>query len=231
MATVKYGWVIRDQAAAVSGLSKGPHWLRGKTHSGPVSGGYHNLLTKDIVFIGEGKKGGALQAILQTMKGLSSVKIRCGIREGMEIEDFKDSEYGGGMDEFRRKATEDDIVRMEYYGYVMPYDRFKSAFNAELMRIVSGLTGFASASNLAVDKIVLAADFSNSVFYMKDKIGQQMAAHDTRSDLRKAMSADDVIVVFTGTTLKSATPVVKHKHTHSMTTFAQEINNAMMRER
>jgi hypothetical protein len=63
---VKWGWVIRDQTAVVQGMNFGPGWLQGKTRQGPVKGGCHNLIGKDIVFHGSGR--GALGAIVTLIR-------------------------------------------------------------------------------------------------------------------------------------------------------------------
>lgn len=228
---VRYGWHVSQQAAAVSGSGFGPRWFQGKAQTGNVTGGAHNLLTKDIIFYGKGR--GALYAIVMKMKELESVKIRCGIRKGMEIESFEKSEYGGGMDEVRRQATEADIVRMSYYLYAFPHDARANAFNKELFRLATSAASFGagmvgvppSAFGISTGEIVDAAQV------MRDKIGQFRAGADSRSDLTKAMNADEAMVLLTSKTRNGGPFLASHTHTHTMPTLAKDIDSAMQQAR
>ncbi|MBC7710918.1 MAG: hypothetical protein H7203_12695 [Rhizobacter sp.] len=223
--TVRYGWHVSQQAAAVSGSGFGTRWFQGKALTGNVTGGAHNLLTKDIIFYGKGR--GALYAIVMKMKELESVKIRCGIRKGMEIESFETSEYGGGMDEVRRQATEADIVRMPYYLYAFPHDARANAFNTELFRLVTTAAAFGSSSQYVADMDILAGDVVSSALVLKDKITQFRAGADSRSDLKKAMNADEVMVLLTSKTRNGGPYLASHTHTHTMPTLAKDIYSAM----
>lgn len=120
---VTYRWAIQGQAPVIQGMSFGPGWLRGRQRTGPVQVGYaHNLIGKDILFHGDGKH--ALCAIVDQMKALPTVKVRCGISPGMMIEKWE--EYGGDKDEVRVRATDKDIARMPHY--LQAFDAEKSDY-------------------------------------------------------------------------------------------------------
>lgn len=210
--SVNYGWVIQDQAAVIKDLAFGPNWLKGQSRSGRVRPGYHNLIGKDIVFHGKGKH--AFGAIIELMATMDDIFVRCGIREGMMIEKFVESEYGGGDDQIRVRATEDDIVRGTYYIYVFEPDKTYT-FSGLVSNYGSQLTGFIPGSGwpgLARDAIegigVLFEQGSNLV---------------KKSPLRQAIGSSDVVVVLTGKESKTRKPVVTHKHTHRISTLAAEI--------
>jgi hypothetical protein len=218
---VRYGWIIRDQAAVVQGLGFGPSWLAGSNRQGPVHPGYHNLIGKDIVFQGKGKH--ALDAIVKAMVALPRVKVRCGIRPGMMIEKFEESEYGGGMDEVRVMATEADIQRMKYHVHVFPDEPGAYAFSSLLTNFVAQATGFASVSSGVG---AMARGVFESGVTLHDKIKPMVSA--SRSPLQKALASDKVIVLLTGETRRTS-PVASHSHTHSMPTIAKDIIGAVMK--
>lgn len=218
---VKFGWVIRDQAAVVQGIGFGPSWLKGSQRQGPVQAGCHNLIGKDIVFHGKGKH--ALGAIVETMLSLPRVKVRCGIRPGMMIEKFEESEYGGGMDEVCVVATEADIQRMKYYGHVFPDEPGAYQFGSLVSSFISRATGFAGvASGLSAE--VRGAFEGGMTLY--DKIRPMASAN--RSPLQSALVSDKVFVLLTGDARRT-NPLASHSHTHSMPTIAKDIVDAVMR--
>ena len=210
--TVTYGSFIQDQAAVIKGMAFGPDWLKGRSRSSRIGPGYYNLLGRDIVFHGKGKH--AFGAIVELMATMDDIFVHCGIRKGMTIEKFVESEYGGGDDQILVEATEDDIVRGEYYVYVLEPDKTYT-FSGLVSNFGSQLTGFIPGSGwpgLARDAIegigVLFEQGSNLV---------------KKSPLRQAIGSSDVVVFLTGKESKTRKPVVTHKHTHRISTLAADI--------
>lgn len=217
---VTYGWAIQDQAAVIQGMSFGPGWLRGRQRTGPVQPGYaHNLIGKDIIFHGDGK--GALGAIVEQMKSMNRVKVRCGIYPGMRIEDWVNSEYGGGMDEVRTTATDKDISRVPYYIYAFEETKSDYAFSSLVTSFVSRATGFVPSSGIGG----LGRDLIESGATLHGQISNLMPG---KSDLKAAMGAKKVIVLLTSKQQNSRTPIAQHRHTHTMPTLAQDIVKAVM---
>ncbi len=217
---VTYGWAIQDQAAVIQGMSFGPGWLRGKQRTGPVQAGHaHNLIGKDIVFHGDGK--GALGAIVEQMKAMPRVKVRCGIYPGMMIEKWEESEFGGGMDEVRVVATDKDISRVPYYLYAFEEEKSDYAFSSLVTSFVSRATGFVPSSGwggLARDTLEALATFGSQVASMAPE----------KAALKKALGAKRVIVLLTSKLQHSRQPIATHRHTHTMPTLAQDIVKAVM---
>jgi hypothetical protein len=218
--TVKWGWIIQDQASVVHGMSFGPDWLKGQRRTGPVHGGYHNLIGKDIVFHGKGKC--ALGAIVDQMNKMAATKVRSGIREGMMIEKFEESEFGGGMDEVRAVATTADIVRMPYYVYVFPDEGSAYSFSSLVVSFTSQAVGFVPSH-----ASVAGIDF-RSLFEAGATAWQKGSTlkPDHRSDLQKALKAEKVFVVLTSKQ-RHGLPLATHSHTHSMPTLAKDIAQAV----
>ncbi|MFP4239732.1 MAG: hypothetical protein ACLFRZ_10560 [Rhodosalinus sp.] len=216
---VHYGWVIQQQAAVISGMSFGPGWLRGKQSAGPVISGYaHNLIGKDIVFYGNGKH--ALGAIVQQMQSMSRVKVRCGIYPGMTIETFKESEFGGGMDQVQVTATEKDITRKPYYLYVFKREKSDHSFAALVTSFGSSATGFIPSGG--VNSLLRGAIDAGATLYQQ---GKNMMPD--KAELNKAMKSSHVFVVLTSRRMHSRTPIAQHSHTHTMPTLAQDIVKAV----
>lgn len=235
-ATVEYGWVVRDRASVVHGMAIGPSWLVGKSRFGPLTGGYHNLLTKDIVFEGKGKH--ALDAIVGVMNGLPTVKIRCGIREGMQMERFEESEYGGGMDEHKVTATRKDVSRVPYGIYVHRITESDYSFKSQLASLVTRMIppsgSFASAGegsmispamrNLLSEHATMPRDLYDAAVTVSDHVRNMMPA---QQDLAAAIGSKKVRVVLSSK-LHSRVPIATHSHTHSLPTLARDIGNAVM---
>lgn len=217
---VHYGWVIQQQAAVISGMNFGPGWLRGKQSAGPVGGGYaHNLIGKDIVFYGDGKN--ALGAIVQQMKSMNNVKVRCGIYPGMTIETFKESEFGGGMDQMQVTATEKDISRKPYYLYVFKREKSDYSFTSLVTSFGSSATGFIPSGEMST--LLRGAVGAGATLYQQ---GKNMMPE--KAALNKAMKSSHVCVVLTSRQMHSRTPIAQHSHTHTMPTLGQDIVNAVM---
>lgn len=217
---VHYGWVIQQQAAVIPGMNFGPGWLSGKQSAGPVIGGYaHNLIGKDIVFYGNGKH--ALGAIVQQMKSMNHVKVRCGIYPGMTIETFKDSEYGGGMDQVQVTATEKDIARSPYFLYAFKREASDYSFSSLVTSLGSMATGFVPSGEINS----LLRGIVDSGATMRAQVKNIMPE---KAALQKAMKSSHVCVVLTSRRMHSRTPIAQHSHTHTMPTLAQDIVKALM---
>ena len=215
---VSYGWVIQDQAAVIQGMSFGPGWLRGRQRTGPVISGHaHNLIGKDIVFYGKGKH--ALAAIVQQMKSMNRVKVRCGIYPGMTIEKFVDSEYGGGMDEVRVTATEKDISRVPYYLYAFEEEKSDYAFSSLVTSFGTQAIGFIPLGEMSE----LILDTMDSIMTAHGQISNMLPE---KAALKKAKGADRVFVVLTGRRMQTRAPIAQHSHTHTMPTLADDIRRA-----
>lgn len=220
--TVKYGWVIQDQASVVHGMSFGPNWLKGRQRTGPVFGGDHNLIGKDIVFYGKGKY--ALGAVVDQMYKMGSVRIRAGIYPGMTVEKFVESEYGGGMDQIRTTATREDISRVTYYLYAFPYERSAYEFSSLATSLASQAVGFIPANGT-----VLGVNF-RELFEAGATATQKVrsAIPQSRTELGRALRADEVMVVLTAKQRPGRTALASHSHTHSMPTLARDISRAVL---
>lgn len=221
-ATVKYGWIIQDQASVVHGMSFGPGWLKGRSRTGPLLGGYHNLIGKDIVFHGKGKY--ALGAIVDQMNKMRATKVRCGIREGMMIEKFEESEFGGGMDEVKVRATKADITRMPYYLYAFVDEGSAYSFGSLVTSFTSQAIGFVPAT--AGFAGVSFRDIYDSAVTVGQKI--HSAAPGKRTELQKALRSDKVFVILTSKARGGKTAISTHSHTHSMPSLAKDIANAVL---
>jgi hypothetical protein len=221
---VKWGWIIQDQAASVPGIHFGPGWLKGRQRSGPVHAGYHNLIGKDIIFHGNGKN--ALGAIMEQMRKLAPVKVRCGIYPGMTVEKFVESEFGGGMDQVRVEATEADVVRMPYYVYVAPEEKSKYSFNALTLSLVQ--TATAVGTNIGIqgaEGVINYRELWGKAVDLAQAVGE--SRHDNRSDLQKAQRADKAFVILTSRTMAGKRPVATHKETKTLSDLARAITSAI----
>ena len=218
MAEVACGWVIIDQAAVIKGMSFGPDYIKGRQRTGPLRPGYHNLIGKDVVFRAEGKD--ALVETLQLMSQMDKHFIRCGIREGMTIERFLPSEYGGGDDQVTDVAGPNDIVRMDYFLYVFPEEESAYSFSSLVKNYGTQLIGFVPGSGLSND----ARSFIEALGTLVQKIG---TLGGKKSELQRALEARKVVVLLTGRKLDGKSPIATHKHTHRISTLANEIVDAM----
>jgi len=218
---VSYGWFIRDQAAVVQGSSVGPEWLKGRSRSGPLMNGTHNLIGKDIVFHGTGKH--ALGAIVAKMQELENVKVHSGIYPGMSLEKFVESEYGGGMDQVTTTATREDICRMAYKTYVFKHDKSAYHFDSLVSYLVMQSVGFApSGEGIASTFLELV----NGGLTLHEK-GSSLKP-DKKSDFQHALNADKVFVILTSRALSGRTEVASHSHTHTMPTLAKDLVKAVL---
>lgn len=214
---LQWGWVIQDQATVVPGIGFGPGWLQGRRRTGPLGGGYHNLIFKDILFFGKGK--GALDEIIKQMSTMTNHKVRCGIRPGMRIEKFVGSEYGGGDDQITVEATESDIVRNPYYVYVFPNDKSAYHFNSLTGMLVNTALGFVPAANKATETARAA---------IIDAGGTALGLRGSnKTDLRRACDAKEVFVHITGRRDPVRRAIIEHRHTHRLSTISQEIVRAV----
>lgn len=218
---LSWGWVIQDQAASVPGLHFGPGWMQGRRRTGPLGGGYHNLLVKDILFYGNGK--GALGAIVEQMDKMAHHKVRCGIRPGMVLEKFVPSEYGGGDDQVNVEATESDIVRNPYYLYVFPEEKSPYEFKSLSQMLVNNALGFVPAATKATE-------FARSVIIDAGGAAAGMIG-SKKSDLQRALGAKKVFVLMTGKRLPTGQPLSEHRHTHRISTLAKDIKQAVLHGR
>lgn len=215
---VTCGWVIVDQAAVIKGMSFGPNYIKGRQRSGPLGVGFHNLIGKDVIFRGAGKD--ALLEIVKVMAALDRHYIRCGIREGMVIEEFVPSEYGGGDDQIKVEATEGDIVRMDYYLYVFPEDESAYSFSSLVKKFGTQLAGFVSGAGLSHEAREIVEGLGT--------LFQQASAMSKKeTDLERALKAEKVVVLLTGKKQTSRTPISMHKHTHRVSTLARDIRGAV----
>ena len=227
VATVTYGWVVQDQAPAVPGMHIGPEFLTGKQRSGPLRGGKHNLMVKNILFRGKGNH--ALGAIVEQMKLMGDVKVRCGIYPGQSIEKFVESELGGAMDQVTVKATKDDITRVPYHLYAFRYEKSDYHFDSILASLASKVTGFAGIHHDVAGAGELAFRDAYDAGVAAVRTIQKSVDHH-RSDLSKAMWADDVVVLLTSKAMHGKHAVATHSHTHGMPELARDISNAVVRE-
>ncbi|ANY19552.1 hypothetical protein A6F68_01030 [Tsuneonella dongtanensis] len=240
---VKYGWVKSEQAGALPGVARGSgtnNYIAGRTKSGPLPAGDHNVMIKDIVFHGKGtltgggyKTGAVLNAVLSQMGKLANIRIVCGIRPGMAIEDFVESEYGGGMDQITREATVDDKVHVPYYVYVFPFNSNSSPFQRELQRFVIGATGFAQG-HVALSEVAgyIKDGLEIGSFAASQAIGLKNAARDKKGPLYKAANPKiysgppEVMVLITSIKRTDMDPIVTHSHAHFLPTLSREITRA-----
>jgi hypothetical protein len=220
---VKWGWIIRDQAAVVQGMNFGPGWLQGKTRQGRVNGGCHNLIGKDVVFHAKGKS--ALGAIVDQMIKMTTTKVRCGIRKGMQIEKFQESEYGGGMDQIRVTATDKEVVRMPYYLHAFADEPGAYQFNTLVSTFASTAAGMSTAQGAAST----ARGAFDSVAWIHGKTAGLAATK--MSNLQEAMKAKKVYVVLTSNQMLSRSPIVSHRHTHTLPNLAKDIQKAVLHGR
>jgi hypothetical protein len=238
---IKSGWSIHGQAAIIPGLAAGPAWLRGEAgKTGPLVTGMHNLLYKDVVFIGKGKH--ALGGIVKYMQGLQFVKIQCGIREGMMMEQFKKSEYGGGDDQVMVRVTRDNMTRSPYYVYVSEYKESDRTLSKLLMEYAVPVVSFGAgvvhgavvpemdASLLKVEDVALKLLFGgiDAGFQTYDATKGQFK-HDPHGLMKIASQCEKVKVVLTSKLSghEGATPIATHRHTHPMPYFAKDIITAL----
>ena len=227
--TVKYGWVIQDRAAVLPGMGFGPRLLQGKQRSGPLVGGYHNLLVKDVVFNGKGR--GALYAIIEQMKLMSNVRIRAGIQEGMSIEKFVESEFGGGDDQITVTAGKSDKTRVPYYMYVFPHKVSAYSFQGQLMSMVTRMAAF--GGGLGASALPSA---SSLPFTVGDVVGAGQTMVDQGqthfggkgSELKQASNGEDVIMLLTTLQRQGSRPISTHKGSHSLASLSRDIHQALM---
>jgi hypothetical protein len=271
--TVTYGWQKVTQEALIPGMpwtpgafevhkkiaAAGPGGYRptakeglktmwaGISSQGSLSGGYHNLFFKDVVFQAEGQD--PVGAIINQMQDMHYVKIRCGIREGMEIEDWKEDEgtTGGGLEQFKRKATRDDIVRVDYYTYVYEPSKDQRSFDALLSKAVFQVVGFAGgavhAGVAAPHSESLPANleqfgkewlphFLTEIPELREKIGKlkelvEGMLKEGQADLLKAMKSKKAVLVLTSRKSHVMTPIATHKHMHPLPFLAGDVINAV----
>jgi hypothetical protein len=240
---IKAGWVIHGQAAIVPGLAFGPTWLKGGGgKTGPLVTGMHNLLYKDVVFIGKGKY--ALGGVVKYMQGLQFVKIQCGIREGMMVESFEKSEYGGGDDQVMVKVTRQNLTRVPYYLYVLEYKESDRTLSKLLVEYVVPIVSFAGGiTHAAVSPEVVPTegmDLGLKLMFGSVEAGfdaydatKGLFKHDIRGLLNIAYKCEKVKVVLTSRSnaYPGETVIATHRHTHPMPYFAQDIVNAIGRSR
>lgn len=148
--------------------------------------------------------------------------IRCGIREGMTIERFVPSEYGGGDDQVTDEATAGDIVRVDYNLYVFPEEESAYSFSGLVKTYGTQLIGFVPGSGLS-NKAREFVEALGTVFQKALALGKK------KTDLERALDAKKVIVLLTATRLNSKVPISTHKHTHRISTLADDILAAVQR--
>lgn len=179
-------WVKVLQAAVLRDLAIGPDYLRGIQRSGPLTKGEeHNVLVKDIVFSGKGP--GAFTSVLDAMLALDEIFINCGILEGMIIEKFVKSDFGGGDDLEYAPATKEDIFLMPFYAYAFEPDKTYT-FNSLVKNFASSLTGFIPGGGLG-----------GQIRGLIEGVGAIAGRlPSTKTEAEKLLASKEIVVVITG---------------------------------
>jgi hypothetical protein len=235
---VDCGWVIQDQAPIIPGLAFGPNWLQGARRTGRLSGGTHNLLGKEIVFQAKGIH--ALGAIVKQMKNMPFVKVNCGIREGMTVEAFRTSEFGGGDDQITEPVTRENMTRVEYFVVARELKESERSLGKLMMSYGVPMVEFGISTGIGATKaakevsaiVQIIKGCTEFVSSGKDifEIAETMHKKQLKGLLGIAAKAEWVEVRLTSRKTDQGQIVAKHKHTHPMPYFAKDITDFLVQE-
>ena len=244
---------VQEQAKVAARLAEHKNSAMKKGTHGPLVAGKHNLMVKNVVFMAKGK--GALDSIAKFMTERPTVHIRAGVREGMEIEDYREDEHApkGALDQYTRIATRDDLCRIPYYTYVDKWEKndgLQSFLTSYVMPVVEfGLsTTIAGATAAAHEQWVKAAGHLESAIPGLDRAecaelieslkeavtGGLEAGHalkelfeKEKTGLLAVAASGRVKITMTCGERPGKIPLSVHEHSHPLPFFADELRNAL----